>query len=321
MLSARPPKLNGTNDRPHSISRIADMIGPRFMPPYSSGVVIPQKPALRAFVRRSRSTSGSTPCRPARSLRSTSGSRGMTSLRMNARTVSRICRSSSVREKSTIARSSRTILESNSKIERPARPVKTAGSGPGRRPRPASLQLPAPAPSSTSPRWRAPALATVLFGSLRRTLAFDAAILRDLVRLPSGPPLRVASQRSVCLACQVGCVLLGGPPVATAAAGPVDRRLLGLDGRGVGLGGATGGQRGVLPRARLQRTESPWHRRRLLGLHGALQRPVLLRPPRAVPLTSGKRDSAETARTTGPARGSFGSSRRPGLVSRSAWLH
>src|SRR6266487_2361159 len=180
----------------------------------------------------------------------------------NARTVSRICRSSSVREKSTIARSSRTILESNSKIERPARPVKTAGSGPGRRPRPASLQLPAPAPSSTSPRWRAPALATVLFGSLRRTLAFDAAILRDLVRLPSGPPLRVASQRSVCLACQVGCVLLGGPPVATAAAGPVDRRLLGLAGRGLGLGGATGGQRVVLPRARLPRTTPPWHRRR-----------------------------------------------------------
>src|SRR6266542_4093397 len=126
MLSARPPKLNGTNDRPHSISRIADMIGPRFMPPYSSGVLIPQKPALRAFVRRSRSTSGSTPCRPARSLRSTSGSRGMTSLRMNARTVSRICRSSSVREKSTIARSSRTILESDSKIERGAPAVKRA---------------------------------------------------------------------------------------------------------------------------------------------------------------------------------------------------
>src|SRR6266487_795867 len=180
----------------------------------------------------------------------------------NARTVSRICRSSSVREKSTIARSSRTILESNSKIERPARPVKTAGSGPGRRPRPASLQLPAPAPSSTSPRWRAPALATVLFGSLRRTLAFDAAILRDLVRLPSGPPLRVASQRSVCLACQVGCVLLGGPPVATAAAGPVDPRLLGLVGRGLELGDATGGQRVTLPRSLLPRTALSWHRRR-----------------------------------------------------------
>ncbi len=103
MLSARPPKLNGTNVRPVSISRIADMIGPRFMPPYSSGVLTPQKPAFRASSRNSLSTLGSTPGRPARSLRSTSGSSGMTSLRMNARTVSRICRSSSVSEKSTIA--------------------------------------------------------------------------------------------------------------------------------------------------------------------------------------------------------------------------
>src|SRR6266498_489288 len=106
MLSARPPKLNGTYVRPTSISRIADMIGPRFMPPYSSGVLTPQKPALRAFRRSSRSTPGSTPRPPARSSRSTSGSSGMTSFWMNARTVSRICRSSSVREKSTIARPS-----------------------------------------------------------------------------------------------------------------------------------------------------------------------------------------------------------------------
>ena len=88
------------------------------------------------------------------------------------------------------------------------------------------------------------------------------AAVRDLHRPLPLPTLRIAAQRPLGLAREVGCVLLGGPPVATAAAGPVDRRLLGLAGRGLGLGGATGGQRVVLPRARLPRTTPPWHRRR-----------------------------------------------------------
>jgi hypothetical protein len=83
---------------------IAAMTAPRSMPPYSSGVFTPQNPLRRAFFCRSRSTSGSIPGRPARSLRSTSGSSGMTSFSMKERTVSRICRSSSLSEKSTIGR-------------------------------------------------------------------------------------------------------------------------------------------------------------------------------------------------------------------------
>jgi hypothetical protein len=98
-----------------------------------------------------------------------------------------------------------------------------------------------------------PGPGAALSGSLHRSLGLDAAILGDLVRPLSGPPLRVALQRSIRLARQVGCVLLGGPPVATAAAGLADRRLLGLSGRGLGIGGAAGGQR-ILPWARLLRT-------------------------------------------------------------------
>jgi len=95
-----------------------------------------------------------------------------------------------------------------------------------------------------------------LSGSLHRSLGLDAAILGDLVRPLSGPPLRVALQRSIRLARQVGCVFLGGPPVATAAARLADRRLLSLSGRGLGIGGAAGGQR-ILPWARLLRTAPP----------------------------------------------------------------
>jgi hypothetical protein len=88
------------------------------------------------------------------------------------------------------------------------------------------------------------AVAACLASSSRLSLGLGAAILREFVRTPSGPPLRVASERSLCLAREVGCILLGGPPVTTAAAGPVDRRLFGLVGRGLGLGSATSGQRG-----------------------------------------------------------------------------
>jgi hypothetical protein len=103
MLSASPPNWNGTNVRPLSIAMIAAITAPRFIPPNSSGVVTPQNPLRRAFRCRSRSTDRSIPARPARSPRSTSGSSGMTSRSMNARTVSRTCRSSSLSEKSTIA--------------------------------------------------------------------------------------------------------------------------------------------------------------------------------------------------------------------------
>ena len=84
------------------MAMMADITAPRSMPPYSSGVLTPQKPLRRALFCSSRSTVASSPGRPARSLRSTSGSRGMTSFSMNDRTVSRICRSSSLSEKSTI---------------------------------------------------------------------------------------------------------------------------------------------------------------------------------------------------------------------------
>lgn len=103
MLSALPPKVNGTKVRPVSMAMIADMIGPSAAPPYSSGVLMPQNPDFLALARRSRSTSGASPGRPSRSLRSTSGSSGMTSFSMKDLTVSRICRSSGVSEKSTAA--------------------------------------------------------------------------------------------------------------------------------------------------------------------------------------------------------------------------
>lgn len=99
-------------------------------------------------------------------------------------------------------------------------------------------------------------------GLLRRSLGLGAAILREFVRPPSGPPLRVAAQRSVRFAREVGCVLSGCPPVAAAAAGAVDRRLLGLVGRGFGLGGATGGQQVSLPWSRPPWTAPSEQRRR-----------------------------------------------------------
>jgi hypothetical protein len=127
------------------------------------------------------------------------------------------------------------------------------------------------------------AVAACPASSSRRSLGLGAAILREFVRPPSGPPLRVASERSLCLAREVGCILLGGPPVTTAAAGPMDRRLFGLVGRGVRLGSATSGQRGP-PSVALPRT-APWHRRRSSpgrppGRRGRTAQPGALRPPR-----------------------------------------
>jgi hypothetical protein len=112
---------------------------------------------------------------------------------------------------------------------------------------------------------------------LRRSFGLGAAILREFVRSPSGPPLRVASQRLVCLACEVGCVLLGCPPVATAAAGLLDRSLLGLVGRGFGLSlvGRGGGQRFVLPRGGCGGLPpSRVGAARRIGLHGAGTAPM-----------------------------------------------
>jgi len=146
-----------------------------------------------------------------------------------------------------------------------------------------------PAPGWASAPWgcqRDSGPGAALFGSLHRSLRLDAAILGDLVRPLSGPPLRVALQRSIRLARQVGCVLLGGPPVATAA-GLANRRLLGLSGRGLGIGGATGGQRdppsgalatncppdsvGAAPQTRLFRVEGVLQRPGASGLGGSSQ--------------------------------------------------
>jgi hypothetical protein len=118
----------------------------------------------------------------------------------------------------------------------------------------------------------------------RRSLGLGAAILREFVRPPSGPPLRVASERPLCLPRQVGCILLGGPPVTTAAAGPVDRRLFGLVGGGVRLGSATSGQWGS-SLGRGCHGLRPWHRRRSSpgrppGRRGRALPPGALRPPR-----------------------------------------
>jgi hypothetical protein len=117
-----------------------------------------------------------------------------------------------------------------------------------------------------------------------RSLGLSAAILREFVRPPSGPPLRVARERPLCLAREVGCILLGGPPVTTAAAGPVDRRLFGLVGRGVRLGSATSGQR-VSSLGRGCHRLRPWHRRRSSPgrppeRRGRTASPWALRPPR-----------------------------------------
>jgi hypothetical protein len=100
MLSAVPPKRNGTNVRPVSMATIADMTGPRAMPPYSSGVLMPHQPPALALLCNSASCPGSSGGRPERSLRRTCGSSGMTSCWMNWRIVSRTARSSSDSEKS-----------------------------------------------------------------------------------------------------------------------------------------------------------------------------------------------------------------------------
>ena len=79
MLSASPPKRNGTKVRPSSVQISDWRTAGRFIPPYSSGVARPQKPNLRALSCSSRSSERSRPGWWARSRRSTSGSRGITS--------------------------------------------------------------------------------------------------------------------------------------------------------------------------------------------------------------------------------------------------
>jgi hypothetical protein len=69
MLSAVPPSLNGTNERPVSMAMMERITGPRSTPPYSSGVPMPQNPAALAFCWRSWACSGERPGRCSRSLR------------------------------------------------------------------------------------------------------------------------------------------------------------------------------------------------------------------------------------------------------------
>lgn len=151
------------------------------------------------------------------------------------------------------------------------------------------------------------AVAACPASSSRRSLGLGAAILREFVRPPSGPPFRVASERSLCLAREVGCILLGGPPVTTAAAGSVERRLFGLVGRGVRLGSATSGQR----RSSLGRGchgLRPWHRRRSSpgrppGRRGRTAPPGALRPQRSHGRASEAehRDPGQPAQQAAPA--------------------
>ncbi len=102
MLSASPPKRNGTKLRPSSVQISDCMTAGRAMPPYSSGVASPQKPNFFALSWSSRSSERSRPGWWPRSRRSTSASSGITSRVTNVRTVSRIARSSSDSAKSTV---------------------------------------------------------------------------------------------------------------------------------------------------------------------------------------------------------------------------
>ena len=104
MLSASPPNLNWTNDRPSSASISAAITAPRPIPPYSSGVCTPKNPDSRAFPRNARSSSSDRPRSLRRSRSSTVCSSGMISLVTNVRTHSRISRSSGLRLRSMPAR-------------------------------------------------------------------------------------------------------------------------------------------------------------------------------------------------------------------------
>ncbi len=100
MLSASPPKLNGTNERPSSTSRSAVITAPSAIPPYSSGVCTPKKPDSLALSRSPRSSSRVSPRSLRRSRSSTVDSSGITSRVTKVRTQSRISRSSSLRLRS-----------------------------------------------------------------------------------------------------------------------------------------------------------------------------------------------------------------------------
>ncbi len=104
MLSASPPKRNGTKVRPISVQISDWTTAGRSMPPYSAGVANPQKPNLRALSCNSLSSERSRPGWWARSRRSSSCSSGMTSRVMKSRAVSRIARSSSDSPKSMCSR-------------------------------------------------------------------------------------------------------------------------------------------------------------------------------------------------------------------------
>src|SRR5680860_1347742 len=86
MLSASPPNLNCTNDRPSSTSTRAFITAPSPMPPYSCGVCTPKNPDSFALSRRVLSSTSRRPGSPRRSRLSTSGSSGMISLRTKVRT-------------------------------------------------------------------------------------------------------------------------------------------------------------------------------------------------------------------------------------------
>ncbi len=101
MLSADPPNEKGTNVRPSSMCTNAVIMAPRFAPPYSSGVLIPQKPSSLAFNCRSFNCSRVMPGLPSRSLRRTCGSSGISSFRTNSRTVRCTIFCSGVKVKST----------------------------------------------------------------------------------------------------------------------------------------------------------------------------------------------------------------------------
>src|SRR5674476_1206703 len=104
MLSASPPNLNCTNDRPSSTSTRAFINAPSPMPPYSCGVCTPKNPDSFALSRRVLSSTSRRPGSPRRSRLSTSGSSGMISLRTKVRTHSRTSRSSSDRFRSMTSR-------------------------------------------------------------------------------------------------------------------------------------------------------------------------------------------------------------------------
>src|SRR6478735_4726845 len=103
MLSASPPNRNGTQLRATSVQISDCMTADSAIPPYSSGVDRPQKPNALAFCCSSTSSARSSPGWWLRMRRSTSGSSGITSLRMKSRTVSRMAISSWENERSTLA--------------------------------------------------------------------------------------------------------------------------------------------------------------------------------------------------------------------------